>query len=256
MHDWCETILMTLDRRRLPVTVFFRDDDAGWEDARLFALLDRFERHRTPIDLAVIPAALTPALARELLHRMSRSSAALGVHQHGFAHVNHETEGRKCEFGPSRDARAQRHSIEAGHALLTASFGTLADRIFTPPWNRCTDDTATILCELGFLALSRDVGATALQAAPIAELPVAVDWCKLRRPGSSATALAERIATALAGCDPCGIMLHHGVMDAADLNILDTLLPLLRDHPMSHCVPMAKLLATAAVPKQSGCMAQ
>jgi len=256
MHDWCETILMTLDRRTVPVTVFFRDDDAGWEDARLFALLDCFERHRAPIDLAVIPAALTPPLARELLQRMSRPSAALGIHQHGFAHLNHETEGRKCEFGRSRDARAQRQSIEAGHALLTACFGTLADRIFTPPWNRCTDDTAEILHELGFRALSRDVGAAALQAAPIAELPVAVDWCKLRHPGSSATALAERIATALASYDPCGIMLHHGVMDAADLNILDTLLPLLRDHPMCRCVPMAKLLQAAEAYKQAGCTVQ
>jgi len=45
-------------------------------------------------------------------------------------------------------------------------------------------------------------------------------------------------------------------MDAADLNILDTLLPLLRDHPMCRCVPMAKLLQAAEAYKQAGCTVQ
>ena len=33
-----------LDAARAPVPVFFRDDDAGWGDARLLALLDRVRR--------------------------------------------------------------------------------------------------------------------------------------------------------------------------------------------------------------------
>src|SRR4051812_44895721 len=74
-------------------SVFFRDDDAGWADARLCALLDRFERHGLPADLAVIPAALDHRLAGELRRRAA--TQRLGLHQHGFAHRNHEPDGRK-----------------------------------------------------------------------------------------------------------------------------------------------------------------
>ena len=39
MSAWIEPIARALDERTLPLTVFFRDDDAGWSDERLFALL-------------------------------------------------------------------------------------------------------------------------------------------------------------------------------------------------------------------------
>ena len=32
--------------RRAPAVLLFRDDDAGWDDARLLALLDRFAEPR------------------------------------------------------------------------------------------------------------------------------------------------------------------------------------------------------------------
>ena len=243
MPDWCHPITTALDQRRTPCKVFFRDDDAGWEDRRLFALLDLFARHGVAIDLAVIPAALTPALANALLQRIGRHGRnGIGVHQHGHTHVNHETQGRKCEFGASRDYAAQRESIESGHGVLVASFGSLADRIFTPPWNRCTADTERALRDLGFAALSRDVTARPLEGATISEIPVAVDWCKLHPAGAAPQALAARIGDALA-VEHCGIMLHHAVMDDADLALLVQLLPLLRRQPMCRCVAMKDLLS-------------
>jgi hypothetical protein len=60
------------------VDVFFRDDDAGWADARLLALCDLFGALELPLDLAVIPAALHDGLARELRARDWR-----GRHKHG-----------------------------------------------------------------------------------------------------------------------------------------------------------------------------
>ena len=47
-----------LDAAPRPVEVFFRDDDAGWEDTRLLELVARFAEHGLPVDLAVIPAEL------------------------------------------------------------------------------------------------------------------------------------------------------------------------------------------------------
>ena len=151
--------------------VFFRDDDAGWGDARLFELLDRFAAHSLPVDLAVIPMELDRALADELAAR-----PRVGLHQHGLAHVNHEREGRKHEFGPSRDAAAQRADIAAGRERLADLLGERVDPIFTPPWNRCTADTGRCLAELGFEVLSREARAAPLDVPGLRELPVSVDW--------------------------------------------------------------------------------
>jgi hypothetical protein len=244
MADWYAPIRTALTQRADPCTIFFRDDDAGWNDARLAALLGRFAAHAVPIDLAVIPTALSRALIRDLLKRISIGDP-VGLHQHGYAHLNHETTGRKCEFGPSRSLVAQHIDIKTGRAVLGDIFGPLADPIFTPPWNRCTADTVSCLEALGFRALSRDAGARPLAGTTLDELPVAVDWCKLRPPGSPPSALAERIAGQIASEPIVGIMLHHAVMDDADLLPLDELLPMLRTHARAHCVPMRALLPGA-----------
>ena len=57
MRDGLSPVIALLDalaRRRS--TLFLRDDDAGWDDARLLALLDTMARAGVPIDLAVDPA--------------------------------------------------------------------------------------------------------------------------------------------------------------------------------------------------------
>ena len=74
----------------------------------------------------------------------------IAVHQHGLAHANNEPEGRKHEFGPSRSYEEQRRDIESGRALLRERLDGVLEPIFTPPWNRCTRDTALCLAELGF----------------------------------------------------------------------------------------------------------
>jgi len=62
MTAWLDPLRMQLDACACPVRFFFRDDDVGWDDERLWALLDRFARGATPVDLAVIPAMLTGSL--------------------------------------------------------------------------------------------------------------------------------------------------------------------------------------------------
>ena len=92
--------------------VFFRDDDAGWGDDRLSALLDLFAARGVPVDVAVIPAELHAGLAGELAARARAGGVRL--HQHGFPHVNHEPSGRKHEFGPTRRAAEQCADVAAG----------------------------------------------------------------------------------------------------------------------------------------------
>jgi len=51
--DSLEVVRAALDARDSPVTLFFRDDDAGWRTDRLRALLDLFAEFALPVDLAV-----------------------------------------------------------------------------------------------------------------------------------------------------------------------------------------------------------
>jgi predicted glycosyltransferase len=239
--DWLRPLRDVLATRETPATVFFRDDDAGWHTSSLLQLLDLFENAGAPLDLAAIPAALESELATELLRRVSRG-ARIGIHQHGFAHVNHEATGRKCEFGPARDLTDQRADIAAGRERLRGLLGPQLDSIFTPPWNRCTEATARCLEELGFDALSRDATAEPLDIGELVQLPVRVDWFGPGRKGRTRAELALAVAAAIAGNEPVGVMLHHGDLGAEERRDTAALLGLLGDDPGAVLRPMRAIL--------------
>jgi hypothetical protein len=213
-------LLETLDAAPSPVEVFFRDDDAGWDDARLLALCDLFGAHGLPLDLAVIPTALHPGLARELRRR-----ERLGLHQHGYAHANHEREGRKCEFGPSRSYEEVRADVRAGRERLRELLDGDVQPIFTPPWNRCTGDTARAVLDLGFAVLSREHRAQRFGLDGLAELPVHLDVARL-----SPEELDERFAGHVRDGGPVGVMFHHAVMERDDFDRAAQLLRELARH--------------------------
>ncbi len=240
--SWLDPVRAALDGAERPLPVFFRDDDAGWADERLIAMLDVFDRYAVAVDLAVIPAKLHPCLVANLTTRLSRS--ALRVHQHGFAHVNHESTERKHEFGPSRAAGAQARDIRAGHALMREAFGDRGEPVFTPPWNRCTPETAGVLAAEGFRVLSRDSTAPRAELPGLVEIPVTVDWFGHRK-GVRWTRdeLAERIAAALTVPEPAGLMLHHAVTDAAELAAVEAIVALLAGHPAARLTTIVELAA-------------
>jgi hypothetical protein len=231
-NDWLAPVRAALDAAEWSPTVFFRDDDAGWDDDRLMRLLDLFDTTRTPVDVAVIPDALTPTLAARLLRRAGESDGRVGLHQHGRTHANHEREGRACEFGPSRSREEQARDIAAGAARLAQLLGSVVQPIFTPPWNRCTADTAECLAATGAWVLSRIDSAPPLGVAGVRELPVSVDW-QARRGGVRVerAAVVARLAAALRERSVVGIMLHHAAMDDADFAAVADLLALVASHP-------------------------
>lgn len=232
-----QPLLAALDAA--PHTFFIRDDDAGWDDQRLFALLDVTGHAGVPIDLAAIPVACHEQLAAALRPRIADGLVA--VHQHGCTHANHEPEGtRKCEFGAAREAAAQRRDLAAGRARLQSLFGDALSPWFTPPWNRLAPHTPALLAEAGYALLSRDAGAPPQTALP--ELPVAVDWTRHHREGGPA-ALAAAWAGALRPGRPCGLMLHHAVMDEAERDLLAGWLRTLAAHPHARWVAMGEAAA-------------
>ena len=240
-----DLLIPALDALPGPVQVFVRDDDAGWDDCRLLALLDLTRQAGVSIDLAAIPTAVGPSLATELCRRIDATPALVAVHQHGLRHVNHQHAGRKSEFGSDRSATSQAEDLALGRNLLTGLLGERLRPWFTPPWNRCDAETSRALARLGFQALSRDRGATPAQH-DLPELPVDVDWSRHWREGGSvavASALVQALRARAADGAPLGLMLHHAVMSDDELRCLAALLAVAAQHPRLHWRGMGELLA-------------
>ena len=227
MINWLDPVRLALDRISSPVTLFFRDDDAGWEDEKLFRLLDIVTTYQMPIALAAIPMAVGPHLAAELRSILATGTSLVSVHQHGYAHVNHEASGRKSEFGASRPRDLQRQDLADGRRWLEDLLACALPPMFTPPWNRCTRDTAECLAELGVRVLSRDVAAERFGLASLLELPVSHDWTGRRGVWRGSIAWGDTIARAIVPGATIGIMLHHAVMTGDDHRLLSDLLDLL-----------------------------
>jgi hypothetical protein len=243
MSAWLDPLRLALDETAGPVEFFFRNDDVGWSDSRLFKLLDCFERYSASIELAVIPAALTPLLASQLCTRIADAQERIGIHQHGFAHTNHESAGRKCEFGASRTADQQCMDIESGQLKLSTLLGPVVSPIFTPPWNRCTKATGECLTRLGFKVLSRDLTAPTLGLSALQELPIQIDWfAKSKGLNLGRECIGKRIAGTVRNERPVGIMLHHQLMDADERLALAELLALIKTHPHARSCPMHEIV--------------
>lgn len=231
MSDWLAAVRTALDTTSKPVQFFFRDDDAGLDNDPLWRLLDHSQDKAVHIDLAVIPIELDEHLANALCDRAS--TGMVHLHQHGFRHVNHETDGRKYEFGPSRSHDQQLADIAQGRAVIGGKLHPYVEPIFTPPWNRCTEQTAAALANLGFQVLSRDHTAVPFGLAELAEVPVTVDWFAKTK-GEPWT--RERVGTQIArqvthGSAPVGVMLHHAITNDEHLALIDQLLALVAEHP-------------------------
>jgi hypothetical protein len=246
MTAWLKPLRRVLDTCERPVEFFFRDDDAGWADSRLLELLDLFDCYQVPLDLAVIPCVLSEELACELNARSAVSR--IRIHQHGFAHTNHEVIGRKCEFGVSRSKSEQLEDIRQGKIKLEEMLDGTVDSIFTPPWNRCTRTTAECLVQLGFSALSRDATAETLSNACVAELPIQVDWfSKHKATRLTLEQLGEKFARSIDTNYRIGVMLHHQLMDHEERELLEQLLAFVGEHPQVRCLHMQQVIVNREI---------
>ncbi len=158
-----------------------------------------------------------------------RSDSALRLHQHGYAHTDHEPAGRKCEFGPARSRAAPAPDIAAGRERLAALLGDAVDPVFTPPWNRCTAATGRMPRRARLPGAVARVAGRAAGIAGLREVPVHVDWVRL-----SARAAAERLAAAIRSGGHAGVMFHHAEMDAASRDAASELLALVAGHDRAH----------------------
>ncbi|MGE0886330.1 MAG: polysaccharide deacetylase family protein [Blastocatellales bacterium] len=231
--EWFETLRSSLEQMETAgrsVKVFVRDDDVDEAEASLHQLLNRFLELEIPINLEIIPGLLTgSAIATLKRHRQLRPDL-FELNQHGWLHVNHETEGRKCEFGAKRNYEQQQTDIRRGQEVLRNAFGEAFSPVFTPPWNRCTEETHRALDQLGFAAISKLQSKQPVVGYGLRELSVTLDI--FRWQGGATLKPADEIIAELVSqlreLDMVGIMLHHKVMDDTAFEFIRQLLDELR----------------------------
>lgn len=228
-ETWAEKLgeaLQHLQDTQKEIKIFLRDDDSDEDIEPLRHLLDISLSRQIPLTLAVIPGTLQDSAIRLLKNHKRATSTLLEVHQHGWMHLNHEKEGRKCEFGPSRGYEEQREDIATGKALLEQTFHGRFFPAFTPPWNRCTTDTFKVLDDLGFRIFSKDQGKESVSGYRFREISTTIDlyrWkggATMKAPDEIVNTLIDQIQDART----VGLLLHHKVMDAHAFRFLDHLL--------------------------------
>ncbi len=205
--------------------VFFRADDIGIPSLRFSQLIQCFQKHSLPLCLATVPAWLTDQRLGELRQVTGTAASQWCWHQHGQVHHNFEHEGKKQEFGPARPPEIIRNSLAHGRKRLEQLLAEDFLPVFTPPWNRCAEATLRALADLGFLAVSRSLGARPESLPGLPDFQVSVDLHtrKETSPPHSFAKLLGEIEEGFAS-GRCGIMIHHQRMNCRALEFLDLLL--------------------------------
>jgi len=210
-------------------TVFFRADDVAIPSARQDLLLELFVRNQAPLCAAMIPAWLSGKRWARIDGQVAGNHRLFAWHQHGWNHINHETQGKKQEFGPSLGSRDKQRAILRGRDKLAGILGDRFLPVFTPPWNRVDAEAMAMLRDAGFRAISRYSAAKVPALEGLPDLFANVDLHTRKEPDAASgwEALLHEFEQALAG-GRVGIMIHHQRMNGPAFAFLDGLLGMLR----------------------------
>ncbi len=222
-------------------TLWWRDDDAVAPTARLGRLLATASG--VPVSLAVIPADAEQELAEWLAQYLrSAPKASVAILQHGWRHLNHSGDAKKSEFPAERPRPEVASELAAGRARLSDLFGTRAQPVLVPPWNRFDNSFLGLLAGCGLTGISRARPRSASPLAPrVVEANIHVDlvaWKASREfvgedaaLGGLVQHLRARRLRAVCADEPTGILSHHLVQDEATEAFLDRLIAVSAAHP-------------------------
>ncbi|SHO52482.1 polysaccharide deacetylase family protein [Desulfopila aestuarii] len=208
-----------------PIELFFRADDIGVASRLFHQLILLFQRHQMPLCLAVVPCWLTQKRFADIRNITGTDDALWCWHQHGRLHKNFEPTGKKQEFGPARKKAIVKGELLKGQERLRYIMGESLSPYFTPPWNRCSVETAEALGELGFAAISRSIGARPDLSHILPDFQVNVDLHTRKELTSeeSLQNMLRELENSIAS-GRCGIMLHHQRMNNNAFLFLDLLM--------------------------------
>ncbi len=206
-------------------TLFFRADDVAVPGRQFLRLMGLFSAYGVPLSLAVVPAALTRQRWQYLNGFEKMNPSRWCWHQHGWRHVNHETEGKKQEFGRGRTVSQIKRDLVRGKERLQMLMGDRFYPVFTPPGNRCSTTTLKLIKELGYAAVSRSRGSKTPPPRGVPDYFVNVDLHtrKEKSPAAAWENLFAELQQAIAS-NYCGIMIHHRMMNGAAFDFLEILL--------------------------------
>ncbi|WDT78002.1 MAG: glycosyltransferase (plasmid) [Candidatus Manganitrophus sp.] len=228
-----EPFLEKMGEENKKIDLFLRNDDVDNDEETLQQLFDIALAHYVPLNLEIIPGALTDSGIKLLDHHKHLHPTLFELNQHGWLHLNHEKEGRKCEFGISRNFDQQWEDISNGKALLEKIFGEKFYPVFTPPWNRCTEETHHVLDRLGFRVFSKDKGERPVTRFSFKEISTTLDLYRWKGKPlmKSPEEIVESLTIQMRETGPVGILLHHKVMNEEAFHFLDALLGALCQYP-------------------------
>lgn len=220
------------------VELWWRDDDAVADNARLQRLLGISETYQIPVSLAVIPASLAPGLKPALqLHEQ------VSVLQHGYSHENYAAAGeKKLELGGDRPIADLKQDLQKGFDQLRDEFNSQFTPVLVPPWNRIAPPLIASLGEIGFRGISTMKARAKANPAPdLLMVNTHLDPVHWRHQGGFigdylAIAIliqhlqAKRTGYRDAG-EPSGILTHHLVQSEAVWQFFERLVDFLSRQP-------------------------
>lgn len=204
---------------------FFRADDIGIPSKNFQLLIQCFQKHKMPLCLATVPSWLTVKRVDELLHITGKTSSQWCWHQHGATHRNYEITGKKQEFGSNRPKQELRKRLKNGKNRLMTLLKNEYYPVFTPPWNRCNQDTIDSLIDLDFKAISRNKNAFPISPSMLPDFAVNIDLHTRKETivEQALINLRQELLTSISS-GFCGIMIHHQRMNKQAFHFLDALL--------------------------------
>jgi hypothetical protein len=223
--DHCLTETLVAVGSQHPIPVFFRADDIGVPGKQFRELIHAFVRYQVPLSMSVVPTWLTAARWKGIEELCQKNSNLWCFYQHGWRHMNHESTGKKHEFGPARPILSMEHDLIRGRKRLTFLMQDAFFPAFTPPWNRCSKEAMDVLKASGCRALSRSRGASPPAPIGMPDFQVNVDL-HTRKERTAAIGWKKLYAELSAGIAGgfCGIMIHHQRMNDNALVFLKGLL--------------------------------
>jgi hypothetical protein len=214
------------------IDLFFRADDIGVPSGIFAELIALFQRHQLPLCLAVVPSWLSKQRYIGLRSITGLDDTLWCWHQHGRLHKNFEPEGKKQEFGPARDFSTLKQHLLLGKNRLETLLEESFQPFFTPPWNRCSRDTALALKELKFHGISRSRDARPDLTDILPDIQVNVDLHTRKEPDPAASLKNLLIELEMSlSSGRCGIMIHHQRMNSHAFVLLDLLMRHLVQRP-------------------------
>jgi hypothetical protein len=218
------------------VAFWWRDDDASDATPALEPLLTVAAAVQVPLALAVVPMTATPALAAAIAGR-----ANIAVWQHGIRHNNRARLPAKKQELTSADTQTQQ-DLRAGWSKLSLLFGSQAESVLVPPWNRIDSGLIPLLPELGFRGLSTFKPRALPNPAPrLAQVNAHVDLLDWRQGAAFRGTVAcvhdivghvraKRLGAA-DPLEPTGILSHHLAMQSDAWDFLSKLFVATKPHP-------------------------